>query len=404
MRIDAMRRIGVVLALAAAAVFALGGAAFAQHGPTPPRLGDPVGTNVSPHGGYSATTNYCLQCHSAHAATADYALLAASTVTATCNTCHGLPALSSATPTGARQPLEPANPAVPGTASSRPAYTVTVGREAAHNIGATSSPGDPGVVMTLSEWAYGPWRTPPGGPPPGTRDATTPASSKAATGGGLYCASCHAPHGEFGQLINARRVQTTDATGEWATVQTVSWAPGTIIWWDPPGPPTWKRVFLHLDTDPAAWAVCDLNEGGVVGNNGTVQTVTPVPGAVDTVPVGACAWAQVTDTDSQTVSLYGYKLLSMYPNHTYASPKSWGTAMRARDMTQWCGACHPSKVPREFGGTMHNHPTGCLACHGNPAGTPMGTGDFPHTSTGREFLIRYPDALCITCHTSGSLP
>lgn len=390
MRIDTMRRVGMVAALGAIVVFALGGVAFAADGPTPPKLGDPVGADIAPHGGYSASTNYCLQCHEVHKAPGDYALLAAATVTATCNTCHGLPALGSGSPTGPRQPLEPANPADPGSTAARAAYTVTTGRNAVHAIGSSTPPGETGITMTLADWAYS-WKY-AGGPP--ASDATTPANSVTATGGGLYCASCHTPHGEFGQLANAKKVVTSDATGDPSTMTVVDWAENTIIWWDPPGAQSWKRVFLHLDTDPAAWEVCDLD-------NGNTQTVTPVPGGVDTVPVGTCAYAQVTDTDQQLVSLYGYKLLSEFPNHTYSAPKSWGTDRYAHDAAKWCGACHPSRVPSEFGGTMHNHPTGCTACHGNPSGTPAGTGDFPHTSTNGAFLIQYPDALCISCHTTG---
>ncbi|GBC86346.1 hypothetical protein HRbin12_00333 [bacterium HR12] len=254
--------------------------------------------------------------------------------------------------------------------------------------------------MTLSDWAYS-WKY-SGGPP--AVDATTPANTKTATGGGLYCASCHTPHGDFGQLVNAEKVLTTDASGAWSTVQTVEWKENTIIWWDPPGPTSWKRVFLHRDTDPAAWEVCDLDQGGSVGNDGVVQTVTPVAGDVDTVPVGSCYYAQVTDTDGQKVSLYGYKLLSEFPNHTYSAPKSWGTDKYNHDVAKWCGACHVSRVPSEFGGTMHNHPTGCTTCHGNPSGTAAGTGDFPHTSTNGAFLIQYPDALCTSCHVADSLP
>jgi predicted CXXCH cytochrome family protein len=50
-----------------------------------------------------------------------------------------------------------------------------------------------------------------------------------------------------------------------------------------------------------------------------------------------------------------------------------------------------------YGGTFHNHPTGCTACHGNPTGDATST-DFPHTSKFGEFLKAYPDGLCISCH------
>src|SRR3990172_1607934 len=90
-----------------------GSAAWAADGPTPPRTGDPVGTDVSPHGGFSATTNFCLQCHEIHNAGSEYALLWKSSVTATCQTCHGL---FGGSPSGTR---DPAGSGTTGTASVR---------------------------------------------------------------------------------------------------------------------------------------------------------------------------------------------------------------------------------------------------------------------------------------------
>src|SRR3989304_6964621 len=93
----------------------------------------------------------------------------------------------------------------------------------------------------------------------------------------------------------------------------------------------------------------------------------------------------------------------MYPNHAYSTAKSWYTDYRGRDSAVWCGTCHPSKVDESLGGQYHNHPTACDYCHGNPA-TAGGRSDFPHTSENSMLLKNYPDALCTTCHTKGSLP
>jgi predicted CXXCH cytochrome family protein len=46
--------------------------------------------NVSPHGGYSTTTNACMQCHDVHDSSGDYVLSREATITGTCGTCHGL--------------------------------------------------------------------------------------------------------------------------------------------------------------------------------------------------------------------------------------------------------------------------------------------------------------------------
>ena len=74
----------------------------------------------------------------------------------------------------------------------------------------------------------------------------------------------------------------------------------------------------------------------------------------------------------------------------------------SHDQAQWCGRCHDQALPSQYGGTYHNHPTGCTSCHGNP--NDATSTDFPHTSTFQSFLKDYPDLLCINCHTAGSLP
>jgi hypothetical protein len=120
---------------------------------------------------------------------------------------------------------------------------------------------------------------------------------------------------------------------------------------------------------------------------------------------GTCTNLTTTDSEGQTVYLYGYKLLSAYPNFSWDNGgESWGLDSHAHDQARWCGECHSRHVDTSFGGTYHNHPTGCNACHGNPANDPTSK-DFPHTSTFGNFLTQYPDGLCIgSCHTAGSLP
>ncbi len=85
-----------------------------------------------------------------------------------------------------------------------------------------------------------------------------------------------------------------------------------------------------------------------------------------------------------------------------ATVKSWGTDIYDHDQALWCGTCHTGSVDSMFGGQWHSHPTGCLACHGNPADG--SSADFPHSSTNSFMLQEVPDALCLTCHTPGSLP
>lgn len=384
-----MKRIFMVAGFVAGLVFALGPAAWAdpgiQNGPTPPQVGDPVvgaGT-VTPHGGYASTSNFCLQCHDVHDAAGAYALMYKASVTSTCATCHGIGPAD--TPDGTHDPI---GPGTIGTASVRTAYD-TPSPASTHYIGSTSVPGE-STTITEAGWTSA-WRST--GVP--AVDSTTPAGPGTAsdTGGGLYCASCHTPHGEQGAAVNTRWLWVSDATGAIPTLTKYAWAEGSPIWFGS------VRQVLHKDTDPTAtdpepsvWEVC--------GNT----SITVVPAGIDTWDnagtATACKYAQINDAEGNLSSLYGYKLLSAYPNHTYSQPKSYSTDKYNHDQPLWCGSCHPSRVDSEFPGAggYHNHPTGCSTCHGNPAdGT---SADFPHTSTMGKLLTRYPDALCVSCHVN----
>jgi hypothetical protein len=167
--------------------------------------------------------------------------------------------------------------------------------------------------------------------------------------------------------------------------------------------------YLHLDTSAdntgaAAWESCARD---TTDTNVTVIQNATAPDQFYVTSLGAatastCSFLTAADAEGQTVSLYGYKLLSAYPNHSWdQGPESYGMAQRSRDSARWCGRCHNQAVDTMFGGTFHAHPTGCTSCHGNP--NDMSSFDFPHTSTSKTFLKDYPDALCINCHTAGSL-
>lgn len=396
-------KVAMVIALIALCLFALGGVAFAttgQPGPTPPELGDPVGANVTPHGGYSSSTNYCLQCHSVHGyptlpatgpnAVSGYALLSQGSVTDVCATCHSYQ-------TGAVQPPEePDFGGLMGTASSRSAYDTTT-PASGHQIGGA------GPALFASNWAYS-WGF-SGGPTGPSTDRVEDVSGTASdTDGGLYCASCHTPHGDFGQLMNSEWVYSGAASdpdgngplhGEAAVLP---WANDTQIYWDDPATPahSYAIMYLYQPSAGAAWQVC-----------------------TDT-SHGTCYYAQTYDAEGQLVSLYGFKLLSSSPNHQYPYPgtppsgtlyaddvlrtgpkagiRSYNTDIYNHDGALFCGTCHSRDVDDTMGGTYHNHPTGCESCHGNPANDPDSR-DYPHTSSFAALLQDLPDALCINCHT-----
>jgi len=377
----------------------LGGVALAttgQDGPTPPELGDPVGTNVSPHGGYSSSTDFCLQCHSVHgyptldawppgdpATTTGYALLTEGSVTDVCATCHQYLGAGGTSPQ-----LPSVGPGIMGTASSRSVYDFTGTGGAKHEMGGTGPP------LFGSNWAYS-WQF--SGGPTGPSANPVPAGTASDTAGGLYCGSCHTPHGEFGQLINSEWVYTSAGSAGASEPTVQPWANDTAIYWDDPATPehSYAVMYLFQPSVGAAWQVC----------TDTSHTT--------------CYYAQTYDAEGQLVSLYGFKLLSSSPNHQYPPPatppsgtfyldnvnrtgpraavRSYNTDEYNHDGMLFCGTCHSRNVDDSAGGTYHNHPTGCEACHGNPRdGTSF---DYPHTSTFAYFLQEYPDALCITCHT-----
>jgi hypothetical protein len=479
-----------------------------------------VAGQVSPHNGYSSATDYCMQCHAVHAyqtgpgtyqGGGEYALLQGDSVTDTCNTCH---ALFGGTAAGwVDSDAITGKPTIAGgmgTTSLRSAYdlagaggTIPAG-VSGHGLGADNSPLPDGVEMRGLGWRYGSfnaanWYL---------DNEAAGLGTASASDGGLYCGSCHTPHGEFGQLINSTRAQYrsqagADAanavqyavlegvTGTWtltfagqttaALANNVTTADldtaleglstigsgnvtvagtagsyysvtfgGTMVSATQPqfegsatagtvtivtqqggsaavavsgntsngtlassrtfgeGKPIFQYAgsaatptiyYLHLDTDPIIWEKCSATS----------------PAAIAGGPDTGCSYLTTTDSEGQTVYLYGYKLLSAYPNHNWLKAESWGLGYRGTDQARWCGACHTSKTSPDFGvegeyavdvagvpTTFHSHPTACNYCHGSPSDG--SSADFPHTSGNGALLKEYPDALCLACHTQGSLP
>lgn len=153
-----------------------------------------------PHGGYDELTNSCLSCHDIHEAVGDYVLMREVTVTETCGTCH---TLFQADPTGEYVGDYPGDS--PGTAAERKAYNIPDEDEfllgesyGGHRLGlgidfvefADGEEGDgnyiPGSGTTLNALSI--------------EDDLVNATDREATNG-LYCASCHTPHGQYGQIL-----------------------------------------------------------------------------------------------------------------------------------------------------------------------------------------------------------
>ena len=362
-------RIWLPVCLGAVFILALGSIASAQ-----PKEADPdyvANANaVAPHGGYSSSTNMCLQCHDVHGlagTTGDYVLMAGLNVDAVCNTCHAYG--STGTPTGVLGGGPGSG--LTGTVSVRAVYTASGGGK--HTLG---DPEVDGNTITQSDWIY------PG--PPAGNAATAAGVGTSVGSGGLYCASCHTPHGSFGQVVNNWTKPTPANPG-------VTNYEGMSIQVDDGGAPlVWSTVWLDYDETNDAWAFCE--------NSVDVQTGTSPDSCMSPV-IGAATWATVPNAAGDDSYLFAYNLLSAGPNHQYSAGHStFRTVADGTDVYDWCATCHTYKAD-----TAHNHYTTCYACHGNPTADTSSL-DFPHTSTFEKLLKAYPDGMCVNCHTSGSLP
>lgn len=196
-----MRKIAILAALVLPVVFilAFSASAFA----------------VSPHSGYGATTDFCVSCHDIHEASGDYVLTRQATVTALCGTCHGL--FGNSAPAGPNWGGNPpadfagTNP----TASVLLAYKVNMSAMSAaemdakpgHSLGvmyggttvrtSDTIPGGSGTLAIMTSGQYG-------GPFQGLYGGEATSSYNGTNG--LYCASCHTPHGDFGQMVPASKL------------------------------------------------------------------------------------------------------------------------------------------------------------------------------------------------------
>ncbi len=433
---------------------------FSNAGWVAPGAANATTTNA-PHGGYSSLTDYCLQCHAVHGADAatEFSLMRAGSVTATCNTCHVMFGTTGGiTPFDSNGALATTGLTM-GTAAARSAYDLGDGGlinggavVRGHQIGGTGNgavTGDfalsDGVVL-ITQTAYESTGLGEGDYFVNETGAVDPKASGTAQAG-LYCASCHTPHGEFGQMVNDWYMSTLSGTttaAAAATSITVTGAAFTdadlkksirIVGAGTAGADLWTRIATR--TSATVITIVDAIVTGVAGANvylgdegfttyrrnsttgvydpytldydgeTTVDTATGWRrcSAANGAPVigtdynTACtSWATASDAEGQTVYQYGYKLLSSGPNHQYlpADVKTYGLASGGDDSAEWCGTCHTDRW-NDPNGTHANHPGSCTRCHGNPAD--QTSFDFPHTSSVARLLTQLPDGLCIRCHS-----
>lgn len=184
-----------------------------------------VAFNETPHGGYDSSTNKCLNCHDIHTdapdfaegVDADYVLLRWTTVVDTCGSCHDLyqgeDSPDSDEPYGTYTYQANQFSGTPGTASDRTAYKVDYGEKddvGGHHMsdpgaGNDTIPGGSDELNAINIWLDTPsysdgfsmWS-------PYDPDAPNLAQATEFEGtNGLYCASCHTPHADFGQELES---------------------------------------------------------------------------------------------------------------------------------------------------------------------------------------------------------
>jgi predicted CXXCH cytochrome family protein len=197
----------VLIAAVTALVMTFGTAAWAN---------STSGHQFAPH---PEPTNKCLTCHDIHEAEADYVLLREATVTETCATCHnlyldtsivgGAPVPAGDEIGGAGSGVFPAWSGTLATTSDRSAYKTTDAvAHSGHTLPEKAADllevGMSGNLTAIQIWAQPPTIDDPDTWQGYSANAPflTDATDFTATGG-LYCASCHTPHGAYGQQISA---------------------------------------------------------------------------------------------------------------------------------------------------------------------------------------------------------
>ncbi len=304
-----------------------------------------LGIDVSPHGGYSDQTDYCLQCHKQHGSYTDssfstgaYALLRSYSVTETCNTCHsiynqggtsafdpgitgltigttaqravyenGQPAnhasldeTSCAALVGSAKPANCTFPAVPKAETAG-----TYGHKIGYGMSAASlGTGSPvnSTTRYTSGWQFS-WNYIPQTSAPANSTTKSGPGTASRIAGGFYCASCHTPHGaDLGYAVNTEKGHASSAsTVVSGTVTSANWNDGNIINW-------------HNTTGATAAGVANNGFGNVYlqkvgGALNTGWNVCQTPGT-------NCVPATVSNAKGEQVSLYAYQLLT-YANHQY---------------------------------------------------------------------------------------
>lgn len=385
-------------------------------------------TDVSPHGGYSAQTDYCLQCHQQHGAypnttyaTGSFALLRAASVTETCNTCHSiflqggtsafdpgiaglqigtaaarsvyengapdnhasLDTASCAALVGTAKPANCTYPAIPmagAGSTTAPVYGHKIGYGVSATSLGTGSPVNSATRYTAG-WTYA-WNF--------IGQTSAPASSTTKSGpgtasriaGGFYCDSCHTPHGaDLGYAVNTEKGHASSpSTITAGAVTTAHWDDGNVIAW-------------HNTTGATAAGVANNNWGNVylqkVG--GALNTGWNVCQSLNT----NCVPATTANAQGQQVSLYAYQLLTM-ANHQYQGAPNNASSLNKN----LCSNGLPGSIVTDATGSAPNETDAdCAAVYGAGVTAGYASNFVPPTGYGITAYGHDKAQWCGTCHS-----
>lgn len=356
-----------------------------------------------PHGGYgtgnapaAAQTDLCLSCHDIHQAAGDYALMREATVTETCQTCHGLfgaPAPTSATWTETPFDLDADGNSAEASVSPTTAYENTgAARVSGHRLGAASDaynenagsdyiPGSTLSLKVMDSLVYD----------EGDIYEGESVTAYAATNG-LYCASCHTPHGSVGGV---------DTNGNGVTD-----SPIPVNNYNSAGTAVTSQAYYgdQLITEEMS------HTGVLLEKVRAIKLVSSNPNHLNERSLKREATANGVNcpADANAVTVPGDDMLI----DNNLCDKFMTVDEPATTFNNWCLSCHDKQWNgSEWEGTeMHgnpvggnNHPPLCVSCHSSSGGN-KGVKDFPHTSGNQKLLSKDHDGICLGCHSSNRLP
>jgi hypothetical protein len=257
-----------------------------------------------------------------------------------------------------------------------------------------------------------------------------PASSLSATNG-LYCASCHTPHGsvtgrDFPACPDPDGVGplTAPVQGPACDADTEKDIPTPTALYASGGTGVVTGEFFSGDQlvadDTGAAHPHRAYPQWLASSNPNHLSARESVGEADGDADGVFCEATVDGFDAAT-DLDGTRVGTIIPNGLCDKMMAPVAAVDNRD--GFCVRCHNLQwsaesvftdkglLPMTEGvdaGEGHslapNHPPLCMSCHGPAMATNTGTNDFPHTSDNYKILSKDHDGLCLGCHSSGRLP